>query len=42
MPILLQEWFCLKAERSNFKPHVVNDSRLIFCHNELVSRLRNK
>jgi hypothetical protein len=37
MPLLLQDWFCLKSDRDNFKPHVVKDSRLKFCHTHLVA-----
>src|SRR4029453_257606 len=37
MPILLREWFCLKEGRDNFKPNPQQDSRLVFCHEKLLS-----
>jgi Cdc6-like AAA superfamily ATPase len=37
MPLLLQDWFYLKQDRDNFKPNVVKDSKLTFCHNHLVT-----
>ncbi len=37
MAIELQDWFCLKPGRDNFKPHNVSDSKLILCHTETVS-----
>lgn len=37
MPIVLQDWFCLKPGRDNFKPHNVRDSSLTFCHQPLVN-----
>lgn len=36
MPILLREWFCLKEDRDNFKPHNERDSQLVFCHDHLL------
>src|SRR5688500_17420703 len=36
MPVLLKDWFNLKTGRDNFKPHNVNDRRLLFCHGELL------
>lgn len=32
MPKTLSEWFCLKPERHSFKPNVVRDRELVFCH----------
>lgn len=32
MPTTLGDWFCLKPERSSFKPNVVRDRELVFCH----------
>lgn len=37
MPLLLREWFCLKNERDNFKPHNVKDCRLVLCHADLLN-----
>lgn len=37
MAIELQDWFCLRAGRDNFKPHNVLDSKLVLCHTETVS-----
>lgn len=34
MPTTLKEWFCLKQDRDNFKPHVVRDQNLFFCHED--------
>lgn len=34
MPTTLQEWFCLKEGRDNFKPHVIRDQNLFFCHEQ--------
>lgn len=36
MPVLLKDWFHLKSGRDNFKPHNVTDSRLVFCHGDLL------
>lgn len=37
MAIQLQDWFCLRQGRDNFKPHNLKDSSLILCHGQLVS-----
>jgi len=37
MAIQLQDWFCLKAGRDNFKPSNIQDSELILCHYQLVT-----
>lgn len=37
MPLLLNDWFCLKPGRDNFKPHNVHDKKLTFCHQHLVN-----
>lgn len=36
MPVLLRDWFCLKEDRDNFKPHNERDSELVFCHDHLL------
>ena len=36
MAVLLRDWFCLKEERDNFKPHNERDSKLVFCHEHLI------
>jgi len=33
----LQNWFCLKVGRDNFKPHNVKDKNLTFCHQHLLT-----
>ena len=37
MPVLLHDWFCLREGRDNFKPHNVNDRKLVFCHQDLFN-----
>lgn len=32
MPNTLSEWFCLKPGRHSFKPNVIRDRDLVFCH----------
>src|SRR5438046_2443563 len=34
MPTTLREWFCLRPRRDNFKPQVVRDRNLFFCHED--------
>jgi hypothetical protein len=36
MVATLREWFCLKADRQNFKPNVRKDRGLIFCHTDEI------
>jgi Cdc6-like AAA superfamily ATPase len=38
MPVLLREWFALNRGRDSFKPNNINDSRLIFCHSNIVTK----
>jgi hypothetical protein len=32
MPKTLSEWFCLRPDRHSFKPNVIRDRELVFCH----------
>lgn len=42
MPMTIQEWFCLKNGRQNFKPNVRHDRELMFCHtDEIEERARD-
>ena len=36
MPQLLKDWFCLNACRQNFKPNVLNDRDVLFCHTDQI------
>lgn len=35
-PKTLKEWFCIKGERQNFKPNVIRDASVIFCHSKMI------
>jgi len=36
MPTTLNEWFCMKGERSSFMPQLPDDAQLVFCHKEQI------
>jgi len=36
MPNTLHDWFCLKPGRDSFKPSVVRDRELVFCHEDKI------
>jgi len=39
MSVTLQDWYCLKKGRQNFKPNVRRDRDLIFCHDNEIEEL---
>lgn len=36
MPLTIAEWFCLKEDRSSFRPRLPADKSFVFCHNEII------
>jgi hypothetical protein len=37
MPFKLNDWFCMKPERLNFKPRIPEDAGVIFCHDQILN-----